>query len=251
MLILACRLSASAQLDAIWKDVLLNQFHDVLPGTSIKSAIDDALDIYTRRKAEAQQLLNGALGSLLNGVDSPTGEICVLDPIRLGRQELISVPAELAKHVATTNQVTADKSLLAIAQVGSTGVGSLVDANDLIPPSARIDGTRHILANAHFELVIEHGRITSFVDLALDRELIAAGPRAETGGLDIFDDLPLAYDAWDAEVYHLDCAQTLKFSRVEVGESGALRASLRAFAEFGSSVAVVTVSGSHNPRLTR
>eukprot|EP00466_Bigelowiella_natans_P010040 jgi/Bigna1/80071/fgenesh1_pg.67_\ len=35
-------------LDALWKDVLLNQFHDVLPGTAIEEAMVDAMNIYRR-----------------------------------------------------------------------------------------------------------------------------------------------------------------------------------------------------------
>jgi alpha-mannosidase len=78
------------------------------------------------------------------------------------------------------------------------------------------------------------------IDLRLHRELIAAGLGTETGGLMLYEDLPLAYDAWDAEIYHLDCCRELEFGEVEV-INGPLKSSLRATARFGSSSVHMTV----------
>ena len=49
-----------AELDATWKDLMLNKFHGFLPGTSIAMAIQDALDIYARRVAEPETLIQAA-----------------------------------------------------------------------------------------------------------------------------------------------------------------------------------------------
>ncbi|HET8630949.1 MAG TPA: glycoside hydrolase family 38 C-terminal domain-containing protein [Thermomicrobiales bacterium] len=51
-------------LDRAWKDVLFNQFHDILAGTSIEAAYDDARDLYGEARAIAARALNNALQSL-------------------------------------------------------------------------------------------------------------------------------------------------------------------------------------------
>jgi alpha-mannosidase len=96
------------------------------------------------------------------------------------------------------------------------------------------------LENDIFCLRITDGRITSLVDKRLDRELILAGPGAPDGGLIIYEDYPLRYDAWDAEIYHLDTYTLLSFDEVTV-ENTPLRSSLVATARFGKSVAKLTV----------
>jgi hypothetical protein len=57
----------------------------------------------------------------------------------------------------------------------------------------------------------------------------------------IYEDLPLSYDAWDAEVYHLDMGREVIFEEVEVF-NGPLRSALRCTARFGKSRVVLVVS---------
>jgi alpha-mannosidase len=47
-----------------WKDVLFNQFHDILAGTSIEAAYDDARLLYDEARAIAARASNAALQSL-------------------------------------------------------------------------------------------------------------------------------------------------------------------------------------------
>jgi len=52
------------ELTHAWKNVLFNQFHDILGGTSIESAYRDARDMYGEARAAAARALNYALQSL-------------------------------------------------------------------------------------------------------------------------------------------------------------------------------------------
>lgn len=49
------------ELTRIWKLLLLNQFHDVLPGSSIKLVYDDATKYYKDIKRSAKKLIEAAL----------------------------------------------------------------------------------------------------------------------------------------------------------------------------------------------
>jgi alpha-mannosidase len=122
-----------------------------------------------------------------------------------------------------------------------SGIGHLVGNDGFLAPSAKKTGDVYELSNADFCLTISNGRISSLIDVHLDRELILPGPGSQDAGLVLYDDFPLAYDAWDAEVYHLDCGRALHFDQVEIVAGGPLRASLRATCNFGMSRAVLTV----------
>ncbi|ETI67526.1 alpha-mannosidase [Neobacillus vireti] len=53
-----------ADMNQAWKGVLFNQFHDILAGTSIESAYDDARDLYGESISIAARNMNNALQSL-------------------------------------------------------------------------------------------------------------------------------------------------------------------------------------------
>jgi alpha-mannosidase len=227
---------------------MLNQFHDVLPGSSIEMVNEDARAIYVERVAQAEGLLDDALSvlypgsSTMNGpVDGKDQEVVVLDPARLTRNEVIKVTDSVADLTKTISQKVDAQSSLALLRSGPVGVGHLVDHEGFLPPIAKQHGEVYELSNADFHLTITSGRITSLIDVRLERELIVPGPGSENAGLVLYDDFPLAYDAWDAEVYHLECGQALKFDKVEIAANGPLRASLRATCSFGKSRAVLTV----------
>lgn len=228
-------------LDSIWKDVMLNQFHDVIPGTSIRMANEDAWAIYDTRSAEAEGLIQQALSVLMSDPvpDKASTEqghpITILDPLRFARQEVIEAPLEVSEQLGHL-----------WAETDVTGIGHVTEPPiSLIGPSATVSGDQGVLENAHFRLTISEGRLKSLVDIQLQRELILPGPGADDAGLMLYDDLPLAYDAWDAEIYHLDQCRVIKFTKVEVGAQDSLRASIRATAEFGSSTVVLTVGLSY------
>jgi alpha-mannosidase len=224
-------------LDAIWKDIMLNQFHDVIPGTSIRMANEDAWAIYDARLAETETLIEQAMDVLLTGPSSEvspedTGSV-VLDPLRLARLGVIE---------STSQSLHQTKAKHVLIETDESGHGRVIDLpSSMVSPTAAVTAGKAVLENPHFRLVISEGRITSLIDVQLQRELILPGPGANTAGLMLYDDFPLAYDAWDAEIYHLDQCREIKFTKVEVGIQDKLRASIRATAKFGSSNVILTV----------
>jgi len=51
----------SARLEAAWRDVMFNQFHDILPGSSIRQVYEDAAHAYERIESIGWQTLTSAL----------------------------------------------------------------------------------------------------------------------------------------------------------------------------------------------
>lgn len=206
----------------MWQDTLLNQFHDILPGTTISMVVGDVLDIYKRRSEQARSLIEAVLSVLSSKQSQPA----IVDPLRLKRSEVYS-----------------DQGKLSWLQSDDNGIGGLSTPNVDVQnrPRAYQSGKDWVLQNQNFKLTISSGRISSLVDLVADRELILPGPGADDGGLMVYEDYPLAYDAWDVEIYHLDSFLSLKFEEVEAVEDD-LRASLVATARIGKSTAKLTVS---------
>ncbi len=64
---------ARAELEHAWKQVMFNQFHDILPGTSLPEAYDDARDQHGEAAAIAARVTNRCVQAIIRQIDTSGG----------------------------------------------------------------------------------------------------------------------------------------------------------------------------------
>jgi alpha-mannosidase len=173
------------ELDRLWKLLLLQQFHDILPGSSIRLVYDDA------RRDFAE--LESSLGSLIGAGGTPVNTVGV------ARREVVE---------------GADG--LVVVEAPPYGDGAFVEAGDEVT----VDGL--VLENEHLRVQLaDDGTVTSVVEKATGREALAApGNR-----LELYEDLPVNFDAWDVDPFHLETRRDCPAAdSCEVLSTGPLRA---------------------------
>jgi alpha-mannosidase len=211
-----------AELTRLWELVLLNQFHDIIPGSSINEVYVDSAKDYAEvlgsaeklRAAAAKKLLpiaeKGSGTLALNTLSWPRREIATID----GAPAFVEVPAfgyAIAAPVAETQAPVK----LRQSKAGFTLENGLV--------AAKFDA---------------NGRLTSFFDKRHDRETVAAGGKGNHFVL--FDDLPVLFDAWDVDIYHLEKREYVDRAKaVRVVESGPLRATVELEMEINGKASLV------------
>ncbi|KAJ7203479.1 glycoside hydrolase family 38 protein [Mycena haematopus] len=254
-------------LNDAWEKVLLNQFHDVLPGSAIGMVYDDAEELYAEVRTSCEKMLDDALDVILGGHTRLPGAAAVTELDQLvaynttffPRREVVQVPLPAAGNSALRTQVAqlAADGRTGYAVVHCAGGGRpaaltappVTEAWGFSPVSVYTNGADHfVLRNAGVQLTISRGRITSLLDVQLGRELIQEGT---TGGLVIFEDRPNFWDAWDVEIHHLEKPTRLEFSKVSVVAQGPLRASVEAEVVYGQSRINVTISLDAVPASTK
>lgn len=154
------------ELRRIWETVLLLQFHDILPGTSIAWVHQEAERDYERVADELTTLITTALDALRgDGGDSPDNGTPVA--ANAGPYPRHGVPA--------------------------MGLGPVTPPTAATPRRA---GDRIVLDDGKLHVEIDgRGTLVSVVDLEADREVL---PRGVAGGvLQLFRDTPREWDAWD------------------------------------------------------
>ncbi|KAF9516132.1 glycoside hydrolase family 38 protein [Hydnum rufescens UP504] len=247
------------KIDDMWENLLLNQFHDVLPGSAIGMVYEDAERIYKDIAKQSDKLIKEAISVLLPSSfmlpledttltsKIPRGRIITLNTVHAPRREI--VPISLAGPANLTRWLKDE--VVQISKDGQTGYimvdtpgGSVAPVTGLFADSAGAHAFEtktgdFILKNSNIELKITNGRIVSLYDVQLERELI---PENTTGGLVVFDDKPGYWDAWDVEWYHLQTAQPLQFESIKIVENGPAYASLESTVTLGASVIKVKIS---------
>ena len=242
------------KLNAFWELVLINQFHDILPGTSIA-------EVYVDSDAEYEMLFStlnsgngpwqGAARAVAPAADGSlrlfnfTGQDRTSALIRLDGAETGNSLAQdgVTRRLQTLVHADGSKTLAAPATVPSLGwsAAALVATAGTTPDSTLSVSASHLendLMRARFDA---NGEITSVFDKTHGRELIAAGETANR--LVAYEDKPMNWDAWDIDRYfeeqfwRIDAA-----TRIEVVETGPWRAAIRVERQYLRSKIVQVIS---------
>ncbi|XP_004688047.1 PREDICTED: alpha-mannosidase 2C1 isoform X4 [Condylura cristata] len=226
----------AAQLQDLWRLLLLNQFHDVVTGSCIQLVAEEAMSHYEDIRSQGNALLSTAAAALCAGEPGPEG-LLIVNTLPWKRTEVLALPKPGGAH-----------SLGLVPSPGDSAWHGLCScAHPYLPaaPAARVRGTRGespcrptsrfpslktdgsvTLDNGIIRVKLDPaGRLTSLVLVASGREAIAEG--AVGNQFVLFDDVPLYWDAWDVMDYHLETRKTVlgQVGTLAVGTEGGMRGS--------------------------
>ena len=200
------------ELDALWKQHLLLQFHDILPGTSIGWVHREAAEQYAAMREQLTAIVERATAALAGAGRADDGaERAVV--FNAAPHERAGVPALGAGPALATDGVAVAES-----------AGAVVLDNGLLRVEVDADGL-----------------VTSLRDLVVDREVLAPGARANL--LQVHPDAPVMWDAWDIDRYYRNVVEDLTGAeQVEVVVEADGGATVRVRRTFGASTVVQDVT---------
>jgi alpha-mannosidase len=214
-----------AQLEEAWRKVMVNQFHDVLPGSSIERVYEEAERDFAEA-IEAADKARLAAAAALAGENG--GSLTVFNSLSWPRAGLIELPVQFSQgasaHWEALPVQEVDGRLLAEVKVPACGWTTLRPADGLDMPSRLIPDT-DALENELLRVAFgTRGEITGILDKQTGREL-AAGP---CNDLRMYKDVPTAFDAWDIDsMYEMTPVDLADDAAIEVISDGPLVATLR------------------------
>lgn len=219
-------------LERLWKTVLINQFHDILPGTSIGFVYEDSDRDYAAFFAEAAALRDQLAAPL-----ATAGTYTVLNSTSLTRTDLLTLPAGTSaitisgETVAAQTITRADGSTETVAP--SSGFAPLsataltfTEATASAPETTLSVSATH-LENATLRATFNtRGQLTSLFDKRCNREAIQPGKLGNT--FLAHRDIPIDFDAWDIDDYVEDQSWPVDtLVSADVVETGPWRAAIR------------------------
>jgi len=238
-----------AEIERLWKLVLLNQFHDIIPGSSVREVYEDSERDYAIVHERGGAALETALRALAGPLDSSDME----RPIAIFHNATVTTEASLpwnGEGTAPESLHTEDEVLPVqvvkdedgarlifptpmVAQ-GAVAVADLRATSPLVVPRLKVSTRR--IENAHWSVRFDgNGNITSI--RSQDEEpLEFIRPGALANIFQLMDDHPLFWSAWDVEQYSFETARDLlKADSVEVVERGPVRVAIEVIRRFSKS----------------
>jgi alpha-mannosidase len=206
--------------NGLWKRVLTNQFHDIIPGSSITQVYEDSTADYEALIATGGELRQKAIQSLAGAAAG--NRLFVANTLDHARREVVELP----QGIAGTQTAANGKGL---GVVSAPALGYAVTETQATHEQVSIktvDDGRFILENSALRAVLaSDGSLVSLVEKKSGREAVASGSAANHFVL--FDDNPANWDAWDVDAFHLEKRDEVPgATSARVIEEGPLRAAV-------------------------
>ncbi|KAA0228684.1 alpha-mannosidase [Fimbriimonadia bacterium ATM] len=245
---------AAREIEDLWKRVLFNQFHDIIPGTSVQEVYRQTDREYASILETAERILGEKMEAIASSQSAPDqGQAYSMfqfaDVPTEGRIPLTKKSG--AKSIVCGDEEVPVQEIVEFGQralvfktpdaaSGRVAVAVLSDRDREGDEKLRASGKK--LQNEHWTIRFDsHGNLTSIVSTEDQCEYLQEG---SLGNLfQLFEDKPLFWSAWDVDPYMLETGVDLvKSSRFEIVERGPVRVAAEVERRFGESRIVQRIS---------
>lgn len=190
--------------EALWRVLLTNQFHDILPGSSIH-------EVYQRAAPELAALAEQAQTAgedLLARLSRTDGAPRPLNPTGVSRAEVVAGPDGAPCFV----------------RCGPYSAGEAGETEDRVVLARLADGRIRLENGLIAAVLTPTGGVASLVHKATGREALSA----EANRIVLYDDRPVMFEAWDIDPFALETGREAAPAHAcEIVAEGPLRAEVR------------------------
>ncbi len=237
-------------LEKLWKKALLFQFHDILPGSSIKEVYRDCKKEYEFILSELDTLEIKAL-NLISKQGTKKDCISVINTLSDAVRDVVRF--DTTKNAASLQmedgslypvQRLKTGEFLAGVEIGGLAAGhfEITDRKSHLSSKVSVSTVPLALEN---ELVRyefnDKGLLTRAYDKELNRDFIKKGERGNL--LSLYQDWPIIFDAWDIELtYEEQLLEQASCEKVRIVEKGPVLGTIEFTYKIGSSKIIQNVS---------
>jgi len=234
--------------DELWKLLLVNQFHDILPGTSIHETYENTRLEYEKINSEGEKLIKNAVSSLFNTAGN--GVITVFNP--LAHTVTSTVSAVIPDGYDSLTDCGGNTMRSAIRRTEKGNEITFIAEN--VPPlgyktfkltdgtcaHSRVTAEVNLLENEYLRVTFgENGEIMSVYDKENEREVLTGNANKLT----IYQDKPIHESAWNLEFdYQMKSFPLDRADSIEVTESSEIKGEIKIVKSFNNSVITQYIS---------
>ena len=231
--------------ELLWRPLLLHQFHDDLPGSSVVEVYDDTLREMRETAKQAGKGIGEVLACIVAEITTTDNSVVIFNPLSFKQNGIVEVLGSELNGIKTAVDVNGK-----VKPIQKTEKGNYIfNSNDIDPFSFAVYKTETevvdinsslkysdlIFENRFFKMVLnEDGTIQSLFDKVEERETIPKGKSANV--MELFQDGPDREAAWNIH----DTFERRKYplnndAVIEVVETGPVRMVIRVKQSFRKS----------------
>lgn len=217
-----------------WETILLNQFHDIIPGSSIKEVYEESEMQYKEAIASGEGLIKTALESISSKIDLESRSVIVFNTMSYNRADIVevSIPEgenifgleDLQGNEVEVQWIDNNRKFIFFAEgIPSKGykVYKLTDkVNKVFTKNINMERN---FENEFFKITFDDDfNIIDLFDKVNCRKVLKKNAKANV--LQAFEDRPIQWENWDIDIYYKKKMWEVNdLQKVEVIEEGPIR----------------------------
>lgn len=226
------------ELEGMWKTVLLNQFHDILPGSSIKEVYEQTRIEYAEIAARTDELMKQRMAAIAG-----KGEAVVLfNTLGFERDDVVLLGELDATGIMDGNgkiypvQQTSEGAVAYVKGLPSKGYESFKVCDQKADSYFVL--TENSIETPFYQVQFTPaGTISSLYDKENQRQVIQDNKQGNL--MRVYEDKPIYYDNWDIDIFYTEKYwDVTDIASMEWTENGPVRATLEIKRQFSSSFIV-------------
>jgi alpha-mannosidase len=230
------------ELNSMWKNVLLNQFHDILPGSAIH-------EVYEVTKKEYEKIAETGAGLIRERLRDLAGSgksVAAFNTLGFERGALLRLGNLHAASLTRGGkrypvQQTDGGAVAYVDGLPSKGYESFALCAEPAAEENPFRISEHGIETPFYRVAWdENGLFTSVFDKRNDREVLMEGRRGNL--MRVYEDKPIYFDNWDIDCYYREKSWDVDdLAKMEWVERGPVRAALRLERKFSKSTICQTI----------
>ncbi len=257
--VLAAELTGSEypqkQINDAWEVILRNQFHDILPGSSIKEVYDESKLEYEGILTSGEKLIEAKLSRIAANIGcdgesvivfNPNGFLCsdvVAFKLPENHKNLVAIDKDAeGNEIELACQITECGTAVFFARnVPSKGYKTFKLREAVNRLEADMDISANGFSNAFFDAGLDDkGNFVSIYDKSACRQVLKPGGKANA--ITAYEDKPMEYDAWNIEMFYREKSWAVDdVQDIKVAENGPVRGCLQIRRKFLDSTIVQSI----------
>ena len=252
-----------------WEIILRNQFHDILPGSSIKEVYDDSDREYKEALGMGKELLEDRLGGLFSRIDNEKTSLVMLntlshrrsdnvhfelnsDNVNLDEGQNLVLVSDEGREFPCQKTVDSPTAYCAyVEDIPSMGYITMAITTKAVDDEVLTSDMNALsYENPYYAVELDDkGTFLSIYDKENQRQVLKEGTRGNR--LVAYEDKPMGNDNWDIDIYYkeksweIDQVQSMKWV-----EKGPVRSVLEVVKTFMSSTVTQRyIFGEHQARI--
>jgi alpha-mannosidase len=233
-----------------WRTICLNQFHDIIPGSSIGPVYEESQAQYAELTTNMTGLRDKALKSITDQLDA---DVVLVNATSFTQNGLVFVPGDSSRRFARGGEALPVQPAESGVWVNAGGlepysvsslnrVSNIEDQTTLATPSPATPLLENDFILVEFN---SSGDITRIFDKKSNREVLA--PNTVANQFQAFEDRPMDFDAWDIDIFYDDKVWFAEpASSIQFVEYGNLRQTIEIKRRIQNSEYTQRISLNHN-----
>lgn len=220
-----------------WETILLNQFHDILPGSSIKEVYDVTDKEYKGLISNGKEVLNDGLNFIASKINLKERSAVVFNTLGFERSDIVTfdIPDDTSNPIILDTvtgetlkcqKVSDNKAIFFAKGVPANGHKAFTILEDKNNSYETVELNENTGENKFFKIEFDNkGQIISLIHKETNREILKNG--AIGNELQAFEDKPMCFGNWDIDIYYKEKMWSIDdVQSIKVIEKGPVRSTL-------------------------